>query len=362
MKVEKISILIFVFALAFCSKGHTKNPKTTFKGSLEVVPARALKVEKGKIFERYSFLGVVVPQKQIILSPEISGKVKRILVEEGQKVKKGQVLLELDTSSLQLELERIKTVEKSLEVKLNLMEREFERAKKLFEKKAISEAEFEKIRTNFETLKLELSQIKIQKENILLKISKAKIRSPEDGEVKRIFVEKGEVVFPQTPLILLSSQKSYFEALFPQKDNLLVHEGHKVFVIFPTLGKRIEGKVESVFATEDGSVKLKVELSEKIPQGIAGRVEFEVEEGEGILLPPEALWIDTDGTWLFAISKTSDGYIAKKVKVKVRKILSKGVWIDGFPAWATAVVSPATDKLYDKAKLKIISWITNNKL
>ena len=142
------------------------------------------------------------------IRPKISGFTER-LVDEGEKVSKGQILFRLETQSLSQDAEAAKASVKVAEV-------EVEKLKPLVEKDIVSEVQLE-------TAKANLAQVKSNYQSISANIGYATIKSPIDGVVGSIPFREGNLVSPtdQMPLTTVSkTEQVYAYFSFNEKDYL----------------------------------------------------------------------------------------------------------------------------------------------
>ncbi len=137
----------------------------------------------------------------------IKGKVKKLYVSEGQQVKKGQLLLEIDPS---LYLARKKTLEgrkREIEARLWKVERDYNRLRELFERDLLAETRLEDQKIRYDTLKAQIQQVEGELDRIEALISYTKIYAPVSGKVTRLLVFEGSYVngdlTPQ-PLLVIS--------------------------------------------------------------------------------------------------------------------------------------------------------------
>ncbi|MUP45022.1 efflux RND transporter periplasmic adaptor subunit [Gramella sp. BOM4] len=140
---------------------------------------------------------------------KVSGYITDVLVEEGEEVKKGQLLFKLETESLNQDAEAAKA-------NVNAARVELEKLKPLVEKDIISEVQLE-------TAKARLEQAKSSYNSITANIGYANIKSPVDGVVGKINFRKGALVSPQDqrPLTQVSSiEEVYATFSMNEKDFL----------------------------------------------------------------------------------------------------------------------------------------------
>ena len=166
------------------------------------------KVEIRDISEIITANGKLKPQIEVKISPEVPGEIIELPVKEGNKVKKGDLLVVIKPDIYQSSLSRIEAALNTQKARLaqaeaQLIEKElnYQRAKQLLEKKTIPKSEYETIEAAFKvaisevqaarySVKSSESSVKESAENL----TKTRIFSPIDGTVSKLNVEKGEKV------------------------------------------------------------------------------------------------------------------------------------------------------------------------
>lgn len=158
---------------------------------------------------------------------KVSGYITDVLVDEGQKVNKGQILFKLETQSLNQDAAAAKA-------NVNAAQVEVDKLKPLVEKDIISEVQLE-------TAKAKLQQAKSSYNSIAANISYANIKSPVDGYVGSIRLREGALVSPsnQQPLTTVSDISKVY-AYFS------LNEADYLDFIQNTEGEKIEDKIESM--------------------------------------------------------------------------------------------------------------------
>ncbi len=180
------------------------------------------KVEKRKIVETVTASGQIYPEVEVKISPDISGEVTELNVQEGDSVRKGQVLarifadiyaLQRDEASSQVN-QRIATVANSeaalisLDATLNQARQNYDRNKILFDQKVISRTEFEQFETTFRTAQANYTaaeqNIKSLKANVQAAqtgltrankdLGRTTLVAPMDGVISSLQIKRGERV------------------------------------------------------------------------------------------------------------------------------------------------------------------------
>lgn len=228
MKKNPFYILIpSVFIIALTSCGEKDAPKK----SAPILPYPVVEVAKRDITTFESYPTAIEGEINSQVRPKISGYIKDVLVHEGQKVKKGQLLFRLETQTLSQDAEAAKA-------SINAAQVEVDRLMPLIEKKIISEVQLE-------TAKAQLAKAKSVYNSIGANIDYANIKSPVDGVVGSINYRNGALVSGQDPMPLtnVSSIENVF-AYFSMNE--------KEFINFMeiTEGKTEEDKLKNFPAIE----------------------------------------------------------------------------------------------------------------
>jgi HlyD family secretion protein len=211
-----IGAVVFLLLIVFIgrSQGWIGKPK-----ELEVELA---KTKRATIVEKVSASGTVQPVTEVKIAPEVSGEIRELLVEEGDSVKKGVLMVKIrpDTWLSQLEraeasLNQQRANVVSSEANLSRAEATFTRAKqdyerqqRLWNEKVISEADWQLAQQNFKVAENDLKSAKqsLEASKYIVRSSEATVRearenvrltsvvAPMDGIVSKLSVKKGERV------------------------------------------------------------------------------------------------------------------------------------------------------------------------
>ena len=183
-----------------------------------------------------SFQGIIKTDQNMIVYPEFSGRILRVLVDEGQNVKKGQTLAIIDDGGLSDEL-------KLVESQANLAETIFERQSKLWSNEIGSEIQFLEAKTNYEVQKNRLQSVREA-------LNKTKITAPFSGTVDEIMIEAGQLVAP--PMMpdqsgafrVINLGNLYVESLIPESFIGKIRRGSSVNVNIPVNQSSFESTVK----------------------------------------------------------------------------------------------------------------------
>ena len=207
-------IVIVVFLVVAKSAGWVGKPK-----EIEVELA---KVKRVTIVEKVSASGTVQPVTEVKIAPEVSGEIIDLLVEEGDSVKRGQLLVKIRPDTWESQLQRAQASLSQQRANLaqseaNLnstkasfirAEQEFERQKKLWNEKVISEADWQLANQNYTIARTDVTAAEksVEAAKYIIQSTEASVRearenfrktsvvAPMDGIVSKLIVKKGERV------------------------------------------------------------------------------------------------------------------------------------------------------------------------
>ncbi len=195
-----------------------------------------IKVKKSN-FNKYSEIqGTVQSDDVIKVSAEIPGRLVGVYVEDGDKVRKGQLIAKLDVSDISNKMEELK---KSYELAQDVHERQ----KRLWDQNIGSEMQYLNAKNNKERLEKAIASIKHQ-------LSKANIYAPAYGIIDSKRVEPGEIVSPGYPLMLiLNTRKIKVIADAPESYLKSVKQGDIINIKFPAINYETKNKISRIGST-----------------------------------------------------------------------------------------------------------------
>ena len=142
--------------------------------------------------------GKVKPKTDVKISANISAQIIELPVEEGDKVRRGQLLVGLDPGRYQAAVDQAKAQLKLEKANLEQAEQNFNRIKPLFEKNLASQEQFDQSQTQLSVVRARYEAAQHSMEQTQDDLAKTRITSPMDGLVSELRAEKGETVIPGT--------------------------------------------------------------------------------------------------------------------------------------------------------------------
>lgn len=238
--------------------------------------------------------GSVVAWEELIIAAEATGlRVLEVPVEEGQAVRKGQLLVRLDDTVLQAEMRQMEAAIKEAEASLAEARSNLGRAQRLAPGAAITEQALEQRQTLARTGEARLNIARAQMEERRAKIEQTLITAPADGIVSKRAILMGAVVSPGTELVrIIRDARLEVDAEVPELDIDLVRPNQTVRIIH---GETIvEARVRAVAPTVDPKTRLgivEVALPKGTPlrPGMYARAEIQIADVVALAVPQESL-------------------------------------------------------------------------
>jgi len=260
--------------------------------------------------------GKVATDNNVTISPQSSGRLTTVSVEEGQEVRKGQVLARIDDAVIQRNIEEVKT-------QLELATIMFEKQKNLYEKEIGTEVQFLSAKNQKETLQRRLETLREQKDLTV-------INAPMAGTIDQIFAREGETIAPGQPVFRLVNNASLsLVADLSEAYTPYVRRGDEVKVSFPILERSFEARIKRVGQNIDPTnrtfeVEVSLPQSRDYKPNMFGQVAINDRTLEDALLIPQSLVQQSDdGQFVYIAEESEQGYVAR------RRIIETGLDYNG---------------------------------
>ncbi len=327
-------------------------------------------VTEGKYQDYISVNGTVEPIQTIYLDAVESGRVEKILIEEGTKVKEGDIILtlsnynllldisgneadvsravnDLKTARLNLENQNLQTRSNVLQLQYQLrkLERQHRNNLKLIEQNLISKEEFEYAKEQFEeaTMLLALQQQKFIRDSVYTisrlqadessiermqsnlnltrrRLENLNIKAPVDGELATLNPEVGEVINYGSRVGTINILDSYkMRVLIDEHYITRISRGLKADFDFAS--KKNTLRIVKVYPeVQNGTFAVDMEFTSEIPKqiriGQTARIHLELGESEeALLLPKGGFYQSTGGQWVYLLNAAGD--MAEKHNIRL---------------------------------------------
>jgi membrane fusion protein (multidrug efflux system) len=197
--------------LASCKMDMPKVVPTSFE---------TMTIEKKDIVTPVKFSAKLKGQSDVTISPQVSGQLMKIAVNEGQQVKKGTVLFVIDSRNAQLELDVAEANLQAAEAQASSAKLEYESNQNLFEKKIVSRFMLDNAENNYKQAQAAVSQARAAVSRAKVNLGFCTITSPVAGVIGDIPVFAGDQVQPGTRLTVVSGN-AMMDAVFSVPESVL---------------------------------------------------------------------------------------------------------------------------------------------
>lgn len=195
------NLILFLLALALhVNAAEQQTPPPS------LVQTEALK--QGVVNPLQNYVGTLYYDVKSDLASEFEGAVASLHFKEGQHVKKGDILLRLDTAVLESSIQAQSASIDAMKADLTRQERDLERTKALFDRNSISQSEYDLIYFGVERTKAQLQALQSQMKTLQIQKEKMQIKAPFEGIITQRNVDVGEWVSKGAAVATLVDPKS----------------------------------------------------------------------------------------------------------------------------------------------------------
>ena len=274
-------------------------------------------------------VGATFPARKSVISSEVEGVIGKINAEEGEYVKKGEILAEIKNDKIRLALERLKNERREALARAELSEKDFARMKKLYDKGIVSDGDFDRARTRRESERAALLSLESRIEIAEYDLAASKIAAPFNGYVTKHHAEAGQWLGVGDQVVsFVDIDTIEVMAGVPERYIDDVREGMEVEVMLPSHNRlTVPAKISSVIPDADPrtvSFPVRVVLENPdhaIKSSASAVIMARIGETEKIkLVPKDSIVNSPQGSVVFAVREG----LAHPVPVE-----EKG-WYEGF--------------------------------
>jgi len=285
--------------------------KMTARDQRTLIPV-AVKEIQNELFNHYIITyGEVKAKNYAMISPEMNGRIEKIYVSEGAKVKKGQLLVSLNTDAIEKQIKGVKSG-------LELATKTFNKLDTLWKQNIGSEIEYLSAKNNKEGLESQLAALNAQKRM-------AQIVAPFDGIVDQIFPKEGEIAGPGYPVIeFVNLNKLTIKADVSEAYIDKIKKGQIVelsYTSLPDYNKKTPIiRVSKVIASASRTFEIEMEVenpNERIKPNIVSTIKInDFTSNKAFVVPSLAVRKDITGNYVYVVNKENNKNIIAKKYIK----------------------------------------------
>ena len=365
-----LSLLFF-----FSSCGEKEAPPEV----ASIRPVRYEKVISSGLGSNNTFSGTCQSDKEAKMSFKVAGKISKLNVEVGDKVKRGQTIAVIDAVDYSItydqsvdQLKGAKTKQESAETQRIANKSNYERVEKLYENNSVSVSEYEQAKAAYKTsvsqYEAAVSQVSTARKQVDAaknQVGYTRLTAPFSGIITEVNISENELVGSGTPVAVVSADgRPEVKVGIPENIIADIKKGQQVNIHFSSMPDRnFTGKVKEVAYSSNNSSTYPVTIainkpSSKIRPGMAASVTFSSEAGKkatsALIAPAKGVGQGPDGNFAFVIEKSGDGYAARKSNVKIGELTPKGFEIKSGLKEGDMVATAGLNSLLDGVKVRLM--------
>ena len=358
MKKNIFIIFTLVLILLFTFSCKKREKKVVKKSGIVAFKVSTEKAKVSDISEYIEYAGIVESSKKINVLPEIAGRIKKMYKNIGDRVRKGDLLFELEDTIFKSQYEQAKAGLEAAKISYNDAKKNKERITAVYKKNGVSKAQYEQAVSAFKMAKSNLERAKAAFEMASFQFNSTKIKAPFSGVITGKLKEEGDFINPSMGgfsqgagvYVLEDYSKIYVNIDIPNSDTQLIKKGEQAEIILNN--GVLKGKVSSVNEKSDpmsSSIVVKIFAENKDGKVLPGnivkvRIHYKWKNG-ALVIPTEAI---LDNNIVFV----KKGNIVRETKVKTGLTNPQFTEIMSGLNEGDYVVEKGNFGLFDKAKVK----------
>jgi len=335
-----------LFALLVGCSGPEQEPSAAMSAPEKIIQVVTETVIPADLTEYFTLPGSLEAWEDLTISAEIAGPVRKIQVAEGDQVRAGQLLLEIDADSIQSAYDR------DLE-NFQVTKRTFDRYQQLKQEGLVSQQEIDE-------LKNRLAGAAATLKNSKLSLEKSRPLAPVAGVVDRLYVDRGEFIDFGKPLLrLVQVDRLRVIADVPEKDIPFLDVGESVEIVPAIVNDRrvysVKGTIEHIAFAADPATRTyrcKITIDNRnmlLRPGMIVRARFVRQQLQQVVSAPLYSVLDREGKKLLFVEE--DGF-ARQLEVKTGSSVGDRVVISAGLAPEQKLIIKGQQLLFDGARVK----------
>lgn len=319
LQLERIKMILGITLLGiFIASCGDNQPQSTSKAPVKVT-AQIASAQLADYPLTHSFSGNLEADKRSNLSTRIMGQISAIHVKNGDKVKQGQLLIQIRNNDLLAKQAQLKANKKEASTAFESAEKDLKRYEALHATNSASNKELEDMQTRFRMAKARVDAISQMEKELEENLRYSSIRAPYSGVITNRFAEVGDLANPGMPLLSIENASQWkVIARIPEADISKINLNDSVQVNFKAVNRTFKGQIIEInpstsHAGNQYEAKVLVYIPDncnaRLYSGMYANVLFEYGTQERILIPQSALVRRGQLTGLYAVSQTGNALL-----------------------------------------------------
>lgn len=314
------------------------------------------------VVTRVTLVGTAEPWSETIVAAEEAGLVRKMLVDEGDRVKQNQTLCVQDASQLSLKIEAARAVVAEAAANQTRAEREWERLKQLYSIKSVSKKAYEDAQFEAQAAVKRVARLQVELYILLDQVKKKVVYAPVSGVVVERHTLVGQWLSKGDPVVtLIVLNPIRVMVPVPERYVSRIKKGDSSKVTFDALPDRVfKGVIDAIIPRADGAARtfpVRIEIpnpKETMKAGMLGRATLAVgNPHKAILIPKDALVLSGAGKSVYVINDQT----AHLVQVKTGPAHGSLIEVKGNLKAGQRVAVRGNERLRPGQRVKVVSGI-----
>jgi len=333
-------------------KGNAMQSGPQGKGGQQILLASGYVIVPTEMNEPFKSIGTLLPDEEVDLAFEASGKVVGIFFEEGTRVKKGDLLAKINDRPLQAQLLK-------LQAQLKLSEEKEFRQRQLLDRDAISRESYDQVSTELQSLQADIMLIEAR-------IAETELRAPFNGIVGLRMISEGAFATTQTKIVrLVKVSPLKIEFSINERYAGEITPGFPISFVIPSLSKTFNAQVYAIDPKVDLNTRTIVvrarypNSNEELKPGSSVSVTAMLSQIENaIAIPTEALIPEMEGEKVFVYKNGK----AEEVRVITGLRTESHIQIKEGLNFGDTLLTTAMLQLRQSLPVKLDTLVTNQQI
>ena len=330
--MKKIFAIVFLLIIAVIFSSCQK----TIVEKKSVKYVKAIRLQPTVFSEKRFFSGISKSEAESKFSFKLNGTIKRIYVKAGEKVKKGQLLAELDSDIYRLQKEQAQAGVERMQAIYDNVEKIYNRIKNLYENNAVPKNKFDEVSAKFAEAKAGLDAYNKKLHMAVLQLSYTRLYSTVNGYVAYKTMERGENIGAGMPLIIVNSSAET-KVEFAVSENIVgkIHKNDEVKVRFDAFPNKVfNAKIDEISVSSIAAlpstfpVTAIIDDAKKIIRSdMTATVTVFLSKNKKLVIkiPSHTILKENNDFFVFVLKKASnDLYKVKKIKIELGELTNSG--------------------------------------
>jgi RND family efflux transporter MFP subunit len=346
--------------------------KSDDSDNTEAVPVQVSIIELGNVSQVLTYSGDIHAEYEVKVFSKIPDRIEKFYVDEGDPVKKGQAIARIAATTIEQGVKQAQAALMAANAQEANLKVEFDRARRLFAENAMSQQQYDAVKTQYEAAKAQAEQAQAGLISVKSQLNDAELTAPISGIIGQRFYEEGDMANPSMPvvsIVQMEKVKIVFDATEEDLGKLAIGQ-EATIKVRSYVDQTFSGKVQKISPVLDPQTRMaKIEVIIDNPDyllkpGMYAQVSVTTGLLSDVIVVPR--YVSIESTTLekvngedqvlknYYVYTVKDGH-AKQNKLDTRYVNHKSIAVNGGVTIGDTLVVVGQNNLRDGLPVAIIS-------